>query len=70
MVFAEPSVDGKVLNQIISNLSLGLIDMEDLDNQKVQAVLDAYKKLASLLMILNQVLVLILVRHYWDQMEN
>jgi len=44
MVFAEPGTVEKVLNQIVSNLSLGLIDMEDLDNQKVQAVLDAYKE--------------------------
>ncbi|MGI9348436.1 MAG: hypothetical protein ACR2OP_01250, partial [Amylibacter sp.] len=44
MVFAEPNVVEKVLNQIVSNLSLGLIDMEELDNEKVQAVLDAYKE--------------------------
>ena len=44
MVFAEPGVVEKVINQIVSNLSLGLIDLEDLDNQKVQAVLDAYKE--------------------------
>ncbi len=42
MVFAEPGTVEKVLNQIVSNLSLGFIDMEDLDNEKVQAVLDAY----------------------------
>jgi len=44
MVFAEPNVVEKVLNQIVSNLSLGTIDLEDLNNEKVQAVLDAYKK--------------------------
>ena len=44
MVFAEPGTVEKVINQIVKNLSLGLIDMEDLDNQKVQAVLDAYKQ--------------------------
>ena len=40
----NPNVVEKVLNQIVSNLSLGTIDLEDLDNQKVQAVLDAYKE--------------------------
>jgi hypothetical protein len=44
MVFAEPGVVEKVINQIVRNLSLGTIDLEDLDNEKVQAVLDAYKE--------------------------
>ena len=44
MVFAEPGTVEKVINQIVKNLSLGLIDMEDLDNEKVQAVLDAYEQ--------------------------
>ena len=47
MVLKDPNVAEKVLGQVIKNLSLGIVDINDLNRQRVQAVLDAYRDTGS-----------------------
>jgi cell pole-organizing protein PopZ len=47
MVLKDPNVAEKVLGQVIKNLSLGIVDINDLNQQRVQAVLDAYRDTGS-----------------------